>query len=169
MKAKFRYLTRGRVATALAAQDWSEWALNPQHTGPVLIPGQSLNRNIVDVIYDPLGPHERAVVNAECGAPDLLAHYQAPLVDGSDVYMMYKTGTYTQASYATQNWGETKYTWSGGTLNTVWQFASDWKAPGNQDDFWEPVFHPSLANGSLYVPGAGGSLFKVDTTPRAGT
>src|SRR6266852_4342129 len=168
MKAKFLFLAVTLVSTALAAQDWSQWAFNPQHTGQVFIPGQSLNRNIVDLVYDPLVPQERAVVNAEFGSPDLLAHYQSPLVDGNDVYMMYKSGTYTQSSYATQNWGETKYTWSGSTLNVTWQFASDWKAPGNQDDFWEPVFHPALANSSLYVPGAGGSIFKVNKATGAG-
>jgi len=29
-------------------------------------------------------------------------------------------------------------------------------------DFWEPVFHAALANGSVYVPGAGGTIWKVD-------
>src|SRR5262249_4943277 len=28
---------------------------------------------------------------------------------------------------------------------------------------WEPVFHGVLANGYVYVPGAGGTLFKLDT------
>ena len=44
----------------------------------------------------------------------------------------------------------------------AWSFASDWKAPGNYSDFWEPVFHSVLANGALYVPGAGGTIFRVN-------
>ena len=48
----------------------------------------------------------------------------------------------------------------------AWQFSTDWKAPGSQNDFWEPVFHPALANGSLYVPGAGGSIWKVNKATR---
>jgi len=34
---------------------------------------------------------------------------------------------------------------------------------------WEPVFHPELAGGFLYVPGAGGSVFRVDKASGAGT
>jgi outer membrane protein assembly factor BamB len=29
---------------------------------------------------------------------------------------------------------------------------------------WEPVFHPVLANGAIYAPGAGGTLLKIDKT-----
>jgi len=42
------------------------------------------------------------------------------------------------------------------------ELTSDWTAPGSQADFWEPVFHGVLANGSIYVPGAGGTLFRLD-------
>lgn len=157
------------VAGALAAQEWPQWGRDPQHTGQVSIVGQSLNQNVVNLVYDPLVPDEMAAVNQAFGENDLLAHYQAPLVDGNDVYMMFKSGHYSKNAYATQNWGETKYTWSGSTLVTQWAFATDWKAPGNQDDFWEPVFHPALANGVLYVPGAGGSIWKVNKTTGAGS
>jgi len=44
----------------------------------------------------------------------------------------------------------------------VLSFPTDWKAPGSARDFWEPVFHPVLANGALYVPGASGSIIKYD-------
>ncbi len=145
------------ITAPLFSQDWAQWALNAQHTGQVSVVGQALNRNIVNLVYDPLVPQEMA---AQGG--DLLAHYQAPLVDGNDVFMMYKDGVYQNSNYATQKWGETKYTWLNGTLATVWQFATDWNPPGSANDFWEPVFHPSLANGYLYVPGTGGSIFKVD-------
>ena len=152
-----------------AAQDWPQWGLNQQHQSQVFFPGQALNRNIVDIVYDPLVPDEMAAVQQAFGDADLLAHYQAPLVDGNDVYMIFKSGKYSKTSYATQNWAENKLSWSGGTLVQAWSFPSDWKAPGNQNDFWEPVFHPALANGALYVPGAGGSIWKVNTSTGAGT
>src|SRR5882724_10997886 len=145
------------VAVPLFSQEWPQWALNAQHTGQVSVVGQALNRNIVNLVYDPLVPDE---MTAQGG--DLLAHYQSPLVDGNDVYMMYKAGNYQNSNYATQKWGETKYTWQSGTLATVWQFATDWNPPGSAADFWEPVFHPALANNFLYVPGVGGSIFKVN-------
>jgi hypothetical protein len=146
---------------SLVAQDWPQWALNAQHTGQVSVAGQNLNQNLVNTVYDPLVAQEMA---PNAGDGDLLAHYQAPLVDGTNVYMMFKTGPYDPNNYSTQTWGETKYTWSGTSLNVTWQFTSDWKAPGSLNDFWEPVFHPALANGSLYVPGAGGSIWKVNAS-----
>jgi hypothetical protein len=150
----------------LVAQEWPQWALNAQHTGQVSTIGQNLNENLVNVIYDPLVPQE---MGPNAGAGNLLAHYQAPLVDGSDVYMMFKSGTFDPNNYSTQTWGETKYTWSGSNLNVTWQFTTDWKAPGSLNDFWEPVFHPALANGVLYVPGAGGSIWKVNKSTGTGT
>jgi hypothetical protein len=152
------------MAVPAFSQEWPQWALNPQHTGATPITGQTLHTNAANVVYDPLVPQEMAATGG-----DLLAHYQAPLVDGNNVYMMNKSGTYSATDNSTQNWGETKYTWTNGALAAQWQFASDWKAPGNVTfDFWEPVFHPALANGSLYVPGAGGSIFKVNKSTGVG-
>ncbi|HKO56045.1 MAG TPA: hypothetical protein VJ276_09210 [Thermoanaerobaculia bacterium] len=168
MKRWFPYLLVF-VCLPLAAQDWPQWALNPRHDSNVPFAAQELNQNLVNIVYDPLVPDEMAAVQQAFGDADLLAHFQAPLVDGHDVYMMFKAGRYSKNTYATEEWGETKYRWQGGNLNTVWQFASDWKAPGNQDDFWEPVFHPALANGALYVPGAGGSIFRVNRSSGAVT
>jgi hypothetical protein len=157
------------VTGAAFAQEWPQWALNPQHTGQSSIVGQSLNRNIVNLVYDPLVQQEMDQSAALFGDEDLLAHFQAPLVDSNDVYMVFKQGPFDITNYSTQTWGETKYSWSGSTLNVTWQFTSDWKAPGNGFDFWEPVFHPALANGSLYVPGAGGTIFRVNKATGVGT
>src|SRR6266581_3631679 len=76
-------------APLLMAQEWPQWALNAQHNEQVGIAGQSLSRNIVNLVYDPLVPQEQAATGGE-----LLAHYQAPLVDGNDTYMMFKSGTF---------------------------------------------------------------------------
>jgi hypothetical protein len=156
------------LSSAALAQDWPQWCFNPQHNTQVSVLGQSLNRNIVNLVYDPLVPDEMAASQANFDEADLLAHFQAPLVDGNDVFMMFKSGPYNFFDFSTQTWGETKYSWSGGTLVQAWQFASDWKAPGNQLDFWEPVFHPALANGSLYAPGAGGTIWRVNRSTGIG-
>jgi hypothetical protein len=167
-QARFSVLILTLVWPAiLAAQDWPQWALDAQHSGQATVVAQSLNRNIVNVVYDNLVAEEMEAGEDLVGEEALLAHFQAPLVDGNDVYMMRKSGTYSTSSYATQDWSETKYVWSGGTLVESWNFATDWKALGNAFDFWEPVFHPALANGFLYVPGAGGTIFKVNTTTGA--
>jgi hypothetical protein len=144
------------------AQTWPQWALNPQHTGQVTVSGQSLNKILAFVVYDPLVPAEMAA-----NAGNLLAHYQVPLIDGGNLYMEFKSGTYNKNNYATQVWGENGFQWRNGQLVRIWSFTSDWTAAGSQADFWEPVFHGVLANGFIYVPGAGGTLFRLDTNTGA--
>jgi hypothetical protein len=136
---------------------WPQWGANPQHTGFVTVAGQPLNRITADIIYDPLVPQELAVNDN-----DLLVHYQVALIDGTSVYMESKTGEYTVGDYGTQQWHQNKFTWMDGVLTKVWTFDSDWAPPGNQRSFWEPVYHAVLANGFVYDPGAGGTIFKLD-------
>jgi len=145
-------------AGAAQAQSWPQWALNPQHTSQINVAGQPLNNILTSVVYDPLVPDEMAA-----NQNNLLAHYQVPLIDGNNIYMEFKTGTYNKNTYSTEVWGENGFQWQSGQLVKTWSFTSDWTAPGSQADFWEPVFHAVLANGFIYVPGAGGTLFKLDT------
>jgi hypothetical protein len=144
------------------AQFWPQWALDAQHTGQVGVAAQTMNRILANIVYDPLVPAEMAANDG-----DLLAHYQVPLIDGTHVFMEFKSGTYNKNRYSTQTWGENAFQWQSGQLVPVWSFTSDWKAPGSQNDFWEPVFHAVLANGFIYVPGAGGTLFKINQTSGA--
>ncbi len=159
------------LAPLAVAQEWPQWGRDPQHSSKVNWAGQNLNQNIVNIVYDPLVPQEMAESEPIYGEPVLLAHYQAPLVDGNDVYMMFKSGQYNVHNYQSQTWGETKYRWNGPhtQLNVQWQFTSDWTAAGQLFTNWEGVFHPALANGSLYVPGKGGSVFRVNKNTGVGT
>ncbi len=145
------------VSGAALGQSWPQWAHDQQHTGFINVIAQSLNQILANVVYDPLVPSERAATGG-----DLLVHYQTPLVDGGDVYMESKSGTYTTSSYSTQRWHQNRFTWQNGQLALVWTFDSDWVAPGSIHDFWEPVYHAVLANGFIYDPGAGGTIFKLN-------
>ncbi len=154
---------------------WAQWGSTAQHSGAVNVAAQGLNKKLADIVYDPFVVQEQA----EFGG-DLVAHYQATLTDGNDFYMESKSGTYPSCNPAGdwQNgtscgpnawdqltWNVTRYTWESGTPTLIWKFASDWKPEPNATGGlggWEPVFHPVLANGFLYVPGAGGTLYKVD-------
>jgi hypothetical protein len=142
--------------TVAEAQFWPQWALNPQHTGQVNVAGQPLNETFTSVVYDPLVPAEMAA-----NQDNLLAHYQVPLIDNR-IFMEFKSGTYNKNTYSTEIWGENSFQFVNGQLVQMWSFTSDWKAPGSQADFWEPVFHAVLANGYIYVPGAFGTIFKLD-------
>ncbi len=144
---------------------WPQWGLNSQHTlfdGGVA--GQPLNQNAVMLQYDFNIAAEKADPNA---TGDLLVHYQVPLVDGNDVFIESKDGTYSNSTYSTQKWHQNKYTWQGNTLVKVWTFNTDWFAPGSSSLYWEPVYHAVLANGFLYDPGQGGTIFKINKSTGA--
>ena len=153
------WAVHSQSSTTLAAGDpsWPQWGQNPQHTGSLNVAGQTLNRILANIVYDPLVADEEAGTGG-----DLLAHYQTPLVDGSDVYMESKSGNYNVNTYSSENWHQNKFTWQAGTLVKVWTFDSDWVPPGSAFDFWEPVYHAALANGFVYDPGAGGTIFKLN-------
>lgn len=152
------------LSANVTAQDWSQWGLNSRHTLTTTATAQPLGHNQADILYDFNLAGEQADPN---NFGDLLVHYQAPLIDGSSVYMSMKDGVYSNNTYSTQKWHQVKYTWQGGNLLKVWQFDSDWFAAGSSNDFWEPVYHAALANGFLYDPGKGGTIFKVDKTTGA--
>ncbi len=142
------------------AQDWPQWALNPQHTEFLnSTVGQPLGQNVVNIVYDFNTDAEKADPIA---GGTLLVHYQVPLIDGNDVFIESKDGTYSNNTYSTQRWHQNRYTWQGSNFVKVWTFDTDWYAPGSSRDFWEPVYHAVLANGFLYDPGKGGTIFKIN-------
>jgi outer membrane protein assembly factor BamB len=163
-----------------AGPDWPQWGRDPGHNGAAVVAGQSLTTVLADFVYDPF-------VDAEVGESngDLLAHYPVPLLDGKDVYMESKTGRYVSCvppgsgspspcgadAWGSQVWNVQKLRWQGSVLVPQWRFESDWKPvpDGGHLNGWEPVFHPVLAGGFLYVPGAGGSVFRVDRLTGSGT
>src|SRR5437879_6061692 len=96
-----------QLCSVLMAQAWPQWALNPQHTSQINVAGQPLNRELADIVYDPLVPAEMAANQG-----DLLAHYQVPLIDdASSIFMEFKSGTYNKNRYDTQTWGENGLQW----------------------------------------------------------
>jgi hypothetical protein len=155
---------------------WTQWGFSADHEGNVPIVAQSLSTQLADIVYDPLVAQEQAEFD---GA--LVAHYPATLVDGDDFYIEMKTGSYVPCgppeswnkgtacgpnTWDQMIWNAARYTWEGGKTEQIWVFQSDWKPEPNGQGLsgWEPVFHPALANNALYVPGAAGTLWKVDKT-----
>ena len=152
----------------------------------VPVPAQPLNQKLADIIYDPFVDQEKAENQGAFGTADLTAHYQATLVDGDSFYTVQKTGTYISCNPAgswingdacgpnawnSVIWNVARYDWVDDQAQQAWMFTTDWKPERNATNFvsggqglsgWEPVFHPALAGGYLYVPGAGGTVWKVD-------
>lgn len=141
---------------AAFASGWPQWGAGPTHESSSAATGQPLEFTLDDVIYDPLAPLEQAA-----SGEDLLVHYQAPIVDGDDVFMTFKTGTFTdRAHWDSQVWNVKRLARTGGHLAEVWSMASDWKPEPYSLASWEPVFHPALSGDSVYAPGLGGSLLR---------
>jgi hypothetical protein len=161
---------------------WSQWGRNPQHTGSVNLAAQPLNHKLTDILYDEFVEKEKAEIGGE-----LVGHYQATLIDGNSFYMVKKDGAKYPAcnpvgdwvngticgpnAWNQLQWNVVRYDWKNGKAVPVWKFHTDWKPEPNATNFqlgfigligWEPVFHPALANGFLYVPGAAGTVWKVD-------
>ncbi len=171
---------------------WSQWGRNPQHTGMVDIAGQPLNEKIADIVYDPFTTLEQAENFPLYGASVLTAHYQATLVDGNSFFMVQKSGTYPTCPWVAAwlygvecgpnawnqlQWSVVRRDWEQGSPVIIWTFNTDWKPEPNDTNLyagyvgleaWEPVFHPALANGSVYVPGAAGTIWKVNETTGQG-
>ncbi|MEA2342409.1 MAG: hypothetical protein QOF63_578 [Thermoanaerobaculia bacterium] len=142
-----------------AGAQWSQIGANPKHTGSVPVAAQPLLHLLSDITYDPFVPQELAATGG-----GLLVHYQVPLVDGDDVFMEFKSGQYTTPEHwETQVWSIHGLRWQNGALVDRWTAVSDWKpVPANGAAAWEPVFHAVLANGSVFMPAAGGTLLQVD-------
>jgi len=156
---------------------WAQWGQNPQHTGEVAVSGQPLQAKLGDVVFDPFVDQEIA----ESGA--LLMHYQAALVNAPYIFMEVKTGVYTPCNppgskkpfpcgpdaWNKEIWNETAWQWQNGQLASVWNFFSDWKPVPNSGSSpskrslggWEPLFQPALSGSYIYVPGTGGTIYKL--------
>ncbi|HKE22032.1 MAG TPA: hypothetical protein VKB88_06550 [Bryobacteraceae bacterium] len=175
MRALLISITIGMGLVALAAaEDWLQLGQNPQHTGNPQVIGQKPARILANLVYDPFVSQAQAEEGGE-----LLVHYQTPLVQGQDVFMEFKSGKYVNCNppgtyepypcgpdnWNNQVWSEERLHWEGGSLVTKWEWASDWKpepdASGELGD-WEPVFHAAVAEDYVYVPGFGGTVWKLN-------
>jgi hypothetical protein len=155
--------------------DWPQWGQNPQHSAFINVEGQAPIRVLADIVYDPFVPQEQV---EEFGG--LVVHYQVPLVTGNHVYMEFKSGTWiacpAPGSWALNGdacgpntwnqeiWNEKALAWRDGKLQVQWSFQSDWKPEPNGFGLsgWEPVFHAVLSGRFIYVPGFGGTVWKLD-------
>lgn len=166
------------VSAFAQSNGWPQWAQNAQHTGMISVNGQLPSHQLARIIYDPFVAQEQAEQGGE-----LVVHYQAPLVQGNNVYMEFKTGQWIPCNpsgswygnidnlcgpnaWNQEIWNEKNLVWNKGKLQTNWTFRSDWKPEPNGNGFnlsgWEPVFHAVLAGNFVYVPGFGGTIWKVN-------
>ena len=160
--------------TAPIACGWLQWGQNAAHGGTQCNPGQPMMQTTARFLYDPFVDEEIA----EHG--ELLVHYPAPLLSGEDVYMMFKSGNYVpcdpagkgtlsdggfdcgDGAWEHQVWTYKGLRWVNGVLTEQWTFWSDWTpTPAAVVSPWQPVFQAALAGDFIYVPGKGGTVYKL--------
>ena len=144
----------------LFAQTWSQWGGGPRHTGTLAVNGQPLRALLADETVDPFAAIKRAEVGGS-----LLVHYQTPLSDRREVFMVAFGGSYTTfRTWQSQVWSIRKFEWVGNEFVTRWTTASDWDpVPYGSGGFrFEPVFHAALTATHVYMPAAGGTVQEVD-------
>jgi hypothetical protein len=154
--------------------EWSQWGGRARHDGAAAGTAQDPVRMLADVTVDPFAGQEAA----ESGREALLVHYPSPLLDGDDVFITSKSGAWRScdppgsghpapcgsAAWNGVIWNVKRLAWDGGRLVERWTVASDWKPIPDAGALasWEPVFHPILARGSVWMPAAGGAVVEIE-------
>lgn len=153
---------------------WEQWGGNPEHQGMACREVRNFDRISAQVTFDPFVAEEQADARLQRGLDALLTHFQSPLLVDDHIYMEFKSGQYTSCAevelgqpcgiltWNSQIWQERAFHWRNGELVHDWTFESDWKPAPGAFAFWEPMFHAAVVGAFLYVPGASGSLHKLD-------
>jgi hypothetical protein len=134
--------------------EWSQWGQSSAHDSQACSRGQEPEQILAQLTVDPFVDDDGDPL---LGPTD---HLQVPLSDEEgNVFVMSKTGV--AGDPATIVWNEKGLRWHHGSLVERWSFASDWK-PSPLSFLGEGLFQPALTERFLYIPGAGGTVFKVD-------
>lgn len=132
--------------------DWTQWGRSSAHDSQSCAKGQRAEKILAEKVLDPFIEND-----TEYGSRD---HLQVPLLDREGrVYIVEKTGVRDRPE--TYVWSEKAYRWQHDQLVEQWSFASDWK-PAPLDGFIHALWQPALSGPFVYLPGAGGTLLKVD-------
>ena len=156
------------VPVAVHPQGWQQWGQNPLHTGAAPVAAQRPDQVLAQFTYDSLADD----IRQDAGG-NLIVHYMAPLVDGNEIFIMSRGDSqWTSCGrsphpcgaemWPSMQWGITKLRLTGGNLDPQWTVMSSWKPAPDNGSGWEPVFHPALSGPYVYMPGAGGTVIKLD-------
>jgi len=158
-----------------AGCDWPQWGQSWTHVGQSCVAGQGFGTVLGTVVFDPFVPQEVEEANTLFHRDDLFVHYASPLIVGEDLYMAVKSGAYVSCTgqpppspcgfdaWNQQTWTVKHLAWVSGVLTPEESFASSWKPPPWQVvDGWEPVFQHAVHDQVVWVPGAEGTVIRLD-------
>src|SRR4051812_40967264 len=131
------------LSSAAFADAWSGYANDPQHSAISPFASQPLQS-----IH-----WQTAVDQAPPAGPTLWIHYGSPsITNANTVIVPVKTTTGFQVS-----------AYSGATGAPLWTQPTDYTSPptgqGSSYSGWTPPYNPAISNGTLYYPGAGGTIY----------
>ena len=153
----FLFLMLATSSSTLLAQGWTQWGRTSLHDNVSASIGRSPDRIVARLVLDPFAAEEQLA-----GDGDLYVHYPVPLVDGDDVFVVRKSGTFSDPSrWESQVWNVTSLRRDGPALVTRWSRATDWKPVPYQAGLWEPVYHCALTADAIWAPGAGGTIDQI--------
>src|SRR5207244_7018703 len=110
---------------------WPQFGRDPAHTGTAPVTGQPFRVVLAQIVMDPF---------AQSSIGSLLTHYGVPIIDGANVYVEVKSGTFS-GNWQTLPWNVQAFRWNGPSLQARWITPSDWK----------PVAQGTGANGPLFA------------------
>jgi outer membrane protein assembly factor BamB len=153
--------------------DWTQWGQNAAHTGQSCAAGQRDLRLLAHVVVDPFA--EKEAGESQFGGY-IPVHLPTPLVDGDgNVFVLRKGGSYVSCdspgsgvpapcglalgNLQRQTWSVQASHWQHDRLVPSWSFTSDWKPSAIVGK--ESLFQSAMSGDSVYVPGAGGTVFQL--------
>jgi len=142
----------------LLADGWFQWGRTAQHESAAPVVGQTLVKIESEVVLDPFADLEKAATGGF-----LITHYEAPVIDSNDLFLVIKSGSFTGLqTRESQIWNVRNMRRAGSDLQTRWTYTSDWKpVPYGGSATWEPVYHVAVSADAVWAAGAGGTIDKI--------
>ncbi len=149
--------------------DWTQWGQGATHNGVACVRDQRDLRLLARIVVDPFAEQE----DTEGGG--IPVHYPVPLVDNDgNVFALKKGGSFVSCdppgsgepapcgldpgNLNRMTWSVQALRWRHDQLVPQWTFATDWKPTQR---FFEAMVQSAMTDDSIYVPGAGGTVFQL--------
>lgn len=140
------------LTSNMPAQDWSQWARSSRHDGAATVSGKRLQTTDAVLVIDPFA-------DLEIQGNYLPVLYPTALLDGNDLFIIQKSGTYSPSTRATQFWSIRNLRRDNAYVTDRWTVQTDWRPlPGR---YLETPYQCSLTHDYVWAPGLGGTMLRI--------